>query len=69
MQNWANWYKILLVFWAIFALPGSVLGILYSWGDFEFPDELAGVILWLILALFALSPALLWPFRKRPELR
>jgi hypothetical protein len=64
MSNWANWYKALLVVWAIIALPGTIIGIGFSGGDLELPYGFVGTVLWLLLVLFILSPAFLWPWRK-----
>ena len=64
MRGWAGWYKVLIAVWLILALPGAVIGYGMSGGDIEVPTDVLGLILWLPLALFTVSPVVLWPWRK-----
>ena len=66
MRGWAEWYKILVTFWAIFGLPGAVIGYGYAGGDVigAVPTDPLAFLFWLPFAFFVVSPIALWPWRK-----
>jgi hypothetical protein len=64
MAKWATWYKRLLIAWGCIALPGLILGIGFSGGEFGLPQgDVGSIIAWLIAIFLLIAPLVLWPWR------